>query len=350
MNIVKIFRFIDDYFVVFKGAVSYQSSVFTALGTFTHHLRPLNITHELLLDNTIKLLDLKLQFSHNLTCWQYEPRARKPLLSFSSGHSKILKRGVVKSCILNTLKKSGPHNMQESVDTQVNRLKQAGFPKPLLTAVAHDVLKECKCYGVRQKKEEKSKQKYAIIHYKHGASQRLKKIGEKADVNVTFSTPPKLFTLCKKSYGSADKCVCDMLHKLKFIDCIACVAYVIPLDCGKKYIGQSGGCINERLREHVNNVCNATTGLLTSHCRDHECTPLFQQGNIIYKHRSQQTWEIIEAEENARAGDLCINTPSLSLNEKELYFLRQADRFITRVPEVSYGGRDRVTLWCGDYI
>lgn len=326
LDIVKIFRYVDDYLVVLDGRVQYEPSVRAVLNAFNHSLEPLCVTHEPMDNNMIKFLDLKLHFLASSTCWQYEPRAGKPLLPYSSGHSKVVKRGVAKLCFLNSLKKSCAHKMNESLTMQVGRLERAGFPEHILTAVAHDVLKESR-KGLRERDcvHEQQKQPYAVIPYKHGLSHRLKKIGATNNVNVVFSAPLKLGYLCKKSYCKDKKPPCEVKHRNRFVDCTTCVVYVIPLDCKKIYIGQTGRCINDRLREHANCVKNANSGNLAIHCRDCKCTPLFDQCYLIARNRNQTTREIIEAKEIARAGDCCVSTPSLALTEKEMYFLGQDD-------------------------
>lgn len=104
-----------DY-LVFRGAVAYQPSCSATLSAFPQHLQPLSLTRELLPDKTIKFIDLKQRFYDGCPCWQYEPRACQPLLPFSSGHSKIVKRGVANLCILNSPRKSCPRNTAESLD------------------------------------------------------------------------------------------------------------------------------------------------------------------------------------------------------------------------------------------
>lgn len=105
-----------------------------------------------------------------------------------------------------------------------------GFLKHLLTTVPHDVLKQRKKgFGVWQQ-EVKSKKKYAAIPHEHGVSHRIKKIGENADVNVIFSVPQTLVTLCKKSYSTTVKRACDIKHKVKFVDYSEGVVYVEPFE------------------------------------------------------------------------------------------------------------------------
>lgn len=45
---------------------------------------------------------------------------------------------------------------------------------------------------------------------------------------------------------------CTIKHEKHFVDCDSQVVYCIPLTCGMRYVGQTGGCVNKRLEEHDN--------------------------------------------------------------------------------------------------
>lgn len=92
------------------------------------------------------------------------------------------------------------------------------------------------------------------------------------------------------------------------------------LSCGKQYVGQTGRCINDRLREHACNVKNGRDGFLDLHCSKCGCKPLFQKSFTMGKNKNRLTHEIIEAEKICRLGPGCVNTRSLRLSEKELRF------------------------------
>lgn len=118
--------------------------MFKALGEFRECFMPLILTFELPVKRTIRCLDLKLHFLRNHICWEYEPRASKPLLPFDSSHSKLVKRSITTSCFKSALNKSCFHSMYDSFQKQVDRLLIAGYPKHLLTAVAESILQRLK--------------------------------------------------------------------------------------------------------------------------------------------------------------------------------------------------------------
>ena len=102
--------------------------------------------------------------------------------------------------------------------------------------------------------------------------------------------------------------------------------YELPLSCGKKYIGQTGRCANDRLREHANNVRTENAGHLAVHCRNCGCVPMYSQCNVIGRSTAQTTREIIEAAKITSLGDMCVSAPSIELTRKELDFLNVIGR------------------------
>lgn len=68
----------------------------------------------------------------------------KPLLPHSSGHSKLVKRGIANLCLKNALDKSCFHKCEHSLLAQANRLGKAGYPLALVTSVASKLLRDVK--------------------------------------------------------------------------------------------------------------------------------------------------------------------------------------------------------------
>lgn len=102
--------------------------------------------------------------------------------------------------------------------------------------------------------------------------------------------------LCKKvvQRGTMSR-ICDIKHVKKYCACNTCVVYCIPLSCDKFYVGQSGRCVNVRLREHENLLPTGTGGNLPLHCKLCGCSPLFDKVTILGKAKTQREREIIEA-------------------------------------------------------
>uniref|UniRef100_A0A6G4ZX93 Putative tick transposon n=1 Tax=Rhipicephalus microplus TaxID=6941 RepID=A0A6G4ZX93_RHIMP len=86
------------------------------------------------------------------------------------------------------------------------------------------------------------------------------------------------------------------------------------------YIGQTGRCLNDRLREHNNNVHNVVQGHLGIDCRDCGCVPVFERCEVLSKHNSQATREIIEAYQINKFDGKCVSCPSVVLLQKEIAY------------------------------
>lgn len=87
------------------------------------------------------------------------------------------------------------------------------------------------------------------VPYLRKVSHALKKLGRKVKVDVIFSAPQKLLSLCSATDPFAKKRAgCKKKHQPPLVSCVKNVVYCLPLSCGKVYIGQSGRCLNDRLR------------------------------------------------------------------------------------------------------
>ncbi|XP_070394116.1 uncharacterized protein, partial [Dermacentor albipictus] len=152
--------------------------------------------------------------------------------------------------------------------------------------------------------------------YIHCISHNLRRIAAKSGVDVVFSAPERLQKLCKQVNTENNKRPsCSTQHCQQFVTCTHNVVYAIPLSCGNTYIGQTGRCINERLREHQYNVNKVISGHLGIHCRDCSCKPMFESPSVLYKAHSRMTREIVEAYEIAKLQQKCVSKPSVSLSE-----------------------------------
>lgn len=112
LSVLKLLRYVDDFLVFMDGVgIAGGKSAAEVLEVFQRCFHPLKLTREVPQENTLRFLDRRLHFSEDHVCWQYEPLSNKPLFPFSSGHSKLVKRGIGKMRLLNALKRSCPHRM-----------------------------------------------------------------------------------------------------------------------------------------------------------------------------------------------------------------------------------------------
>lgn len=121
-------------------------------------------------------------FSANHTCWMYEPRAMKPLLSFISAHSKLVKRELV-NCLKNILDRSCFHTTDTGFQNKVAQLKAAGYPDSLLVSVAESIKKKRESSRRGETTDADTRhtrkcEKVAVISHMCQLSHRMKKVGE----------------------------------------------------------------------------------------------------------------------------------------------------------------------------
>lgn len=151
----------------------------------------LNFTCELPNNNCLQFLDLCLFLQRDHVCWCFSPRSKKSLLSYSSGHSKIIKNAIAMNSLQSALKKSCIHKCKDSFQQQVDRLKNAGFPAHVLVSASERIIKKCKSHPVETAEPGDKSRKYAVMPYVHRLSHRFK-IAKSFDVDVLFSSNQKV--------------------------------------------------------------------------------------------------------------------------------------------------------------
>ena len=141
--VVKIFRYVDDYLILFrKGCPPFH--YINLMKLFKEKVFGLNFTCKLPSNNCLQFLDLRLFLQSDHVCWCYSPRSKKSLLSYTSSHSKIIKNAIAMNSLHSALKKSCIHKCQDSFRQQVDRLNNAGFPAHVLVSASERLIKKCK--------------------------------------------------------------------------------------------------------------------------------------------------------------------------------------------------------------
>ena len=182
------------------------------------------------------------------------------------------------------------------------------------------------------KEKTQETKRVAKIPYVHWLSHGMKRVASRYGVDVVFSAENKVGHICSavsKKIGKPQQCQkrgCAIKHVKQFVPCASGVVYKIPLSCGKAYIGQTGRCLNVRLREHNSSLIGRPFTHLALHCKGCDqgsCKPAFDHTTVIYKNRGSVHREIVEAFVIQREGLDCISHPSISLQEREIAFLER---------------------------
>lgn len=153
-----------------------------------------------------------------------------------------------------------------------------------------------------------------MVPYLHGVSHGLKEMGKRVDVTVVFSALNQLSKLCRNvnlTFGGS--LGCTKKHQNRFVECTGKVVSSIPLSCGKQYVGQTGRCLNDRLREHYYDVNRVVSG--------HLGIQDLKKCSVIGWSSNDLTREIVDAEMIACLKEDCVSALSVFLSGKELEFL-----------------------------
>ncbi|XP_049269018.1 uncharacterized protein LOC125757457 [Rhipicephalus sanguineus] len=297
-TVVRVFRYVDDYLVLFQAEEnSIEARSRQLLHLFEATLDGLTLTMELPTQQRLRFLDLELTFGREHVCWAYSPRSKKALLPFTSGHSKLVKRGIAVSALRNALQRSCHHKIQDSFVTQTERLNAAGFPSHMLCELATMLLRKKRTDAAEKDKVQETRPKTAVIPYIHGVSHRIKKNAGRVGVRVVFSAQNKLGAMCRQVNSREHRTpTCTKKHVTSFVECQRNVVYEIPLTCGLVYVGQTGRCLNERLREHKGTLKSGTGSNLALHCikqcASAHCAPELEKTRALKRYGRKQEHEI----------------------------------------------------------
>lgn len=93
--------------------------------------------------------------------------------------------------------------------------------------------------------------------------------------------------------------------------------YSILLSCGSIYVGQTGQCLNTRLREYSSSLKAALSGNFSIRVKDCTCSPMFGDTTFLLKQNGKLGRELADAYFiRRRVSAPCISTPSLCLHNE----------------------------------
>lgn len=151
-----------------------------------------------------------------------------------------------------------------------------------------------------------------VLPYMHGL-----KTAKRHDVKVPFSLPQKLTGMCKKVNAEPTQEnteACQTKHITKYVECKSCVVHHILLTYRKVYIGQTGRCLNDRLRKNKHRCQLITTPRnLAGHCKYCKCSVLLYETAVIGKAETKTEREISEALASEKERGQCVSTPPIML-------------------------------------
>lgn len=160
-----VFPYVDNYLVLFDAG-DYFRDALNILKVFRKSSSGLNFTIKIMKEGAFQFLDLQLEFLRTHVCWRYHPCSLKPLLNFSSNHSKIIEKGyslfMYSFCNTEFLL----DKLQISFNEQVVRLKQPGYPEHIVVQACekmHECLKTNRTGAANEEWNVRAKKKYTVI-------------------------------------------------------------------------------------------------------------------------------------------------------------------------------------------
>lgn len=109
---------------------------------------------------------------------------------------------------------------------------------------------------------------------------------------------------------------CCVPRSMKMSTHLAPHVWDIPLTCKESCIGQTGRCVDDRLRENDCFLNPSDRTYLSRHRQQCGCVLPFSNVRILGRGRGKLECEILEAYHISMQGDNCVSTSSLSLMHK----------------------------------
>lgn len=235
-------------------------------------------------------------------CWQYEPHSFKGLLSYTSVLTKLLKRGIAKSCLWAVLSKSCNHQVNASFHSQVKRRYQAGFPLWMLSCVAENVLVSLKSPRNKMKEMKHQHTRTTFIPDIQKVLLNFKKVAQKDEQALTHGT---CFLASRR--GSTEKVHAAKIRMRSNSLKVGVLWSTEYLSCGRCYISQMGQCIDDRLREHLYSLRGSICSHLAEQCKECNCKPMLAEYAGLGKYLEQCEREIFEVLAIHKRGENCVS-------------------------------------------
>jgi hypothetical protein len=287
----------------------------------------LTFSKEKMTMNKIQFLDLLLIRKKGGLCWRYQQRKSKPILHYTSNHSKIVKKGIVISLLRNTRTKSCKHESRYSKEIQLGRLEEAQYPSGLIEIEDRKLVKEWAMGGKRIRKE-REKLPVAIIPFYHTFSHHFLKEGRRLGVQVAFNHPEKNERIARRTTKENTKCEKAISTHTQYRACSIGRVYRIPLTCGRWYTGQTKKCVNHRLTQHSRDMNTKIKEgkQLKQHKEECKCDIIFEETKVSQYYGSQIIREVLEAYHMKKWVNKEVGEPSIIISKIEMEMLEKESK------------------------
>jgi len=279
------YRYVDDIFLIIP-----ESKIENVLKTFNEYHPRLKFTHEIENNNSISFLNtlvIRGEDGKITTNWYRKPTFSGRYINYFSNHPEQYKNNIIDNLVDQAILLSDERFHSSNLEVVKTILRNNCYPVELINKKIKNrliTIKKNKISEECETNDNKDINKTMVVPYVKNISFGIKRIVKNC-VNVRFSIPKKLDSIIKKG---KDKLEVEQNTGVVYrLDCE---------DCEQVYIGQTKRHLETRVKEHRNNIKNASGNysVVTNHrlSTDHEFK--WDNVNILHKERNRRKREIAE--------------------------------------------------------
>jgi len=280
------FRYVDDIFLITR-----KNKIDSILRTFNGYHPRLRFTHELEENNSIPFLNtsvIRTGDGRLITNWFRKSTYSGRCINFVSCHPLQYKLNTITNLVDQAVLLSDKRFHEANIEIVKDILRNNCYPRELINRKIKErivtITKNNITASEKSKENLVNQNKVLIVPYIKGISEGIKRVVGKV-VDVRYTIPKKLDCIIKKGKDRLDrKSNTDVVYK---IDCN---------DCEKVYIGQTKRHLETRVKEHKNNIKNASGNfsVVTNHRLSSNHEFKWDEPIILHKEKNRRKREIAE--------------------------------------------------------
>jgi len=280
------FRYVDDIFLITP-----KNKIDSILRIFNGYHPRLRFTQELEENNSISFLNtsvIRMGDGRLITNWFRKSTYSGRCINFASCHPLQYKLNTITNLVDQAVLLSDKRFHDANIEIVKDILRNNCYPKKLINRKIKErivtITKNNITASEKSKENLINENKVLIVPYIKGISEGIKRVVGKV-VDVRYTIPKKLDCIIKKGKDKLDKKRnTNVVYK---IDC---------KDCEKVYIGQTKRHLETRVKEHKNNIRNASGNfsVVTNHRLSSNHEFKWDEPIILHKERNRRKREIAE--------------------------------------------------------
>ena len=258
-------RKVDDTFVITKYD---KIETLDELNKFNCKVQ---FTYESATNNTLPFLDCLIERDNEgrLQIKAYQKKTHTgQYMHYTSNQPEHVKGGTIKTLVRRAkIVCSTEESLTDELDYIKKTMRLNGYPEKLITKT----IKQTLSFNSRLKNNQNLEAPKLFIPYEKGISEQLKRVANKYGLDMIFRRSLSLKSKLQTNPFKSDS-TCGVVYK-------------VTCSCCKKYVGETGRTIEERIKEHQADVNNEKsvekiTGL-SQHLRESRHTPNWKEIEIL---------------------------------------------------------------------